>query len=91
MDSLHPYMNMDLLHPYMDLDPVHILVYNTFSNFLGCPCFPRGPITSTTSHVALQTLGIIYGPLHSTLSHSANFKEILKKLHDVSEALSYLN
>jgi len=47
----------------------------------------RGSTTSTTTHATLQTLGIFSGLLHSALSHSANFKQMLRTLQEVSESL----
>ena len=38
------------------------------------------PTTSTTTHVDLQTLGIVCGPLPSTLSRSTNFKYMLQSI-----------
>jgi hypothetical protein len=58
----------------------------TFStNLQGVHAAHGGSTTSTTTHAALQTLGILCGPLHS-----ANFKEVLRPLHNISEALPYL-
>jgi hypothetical protein len=58
----------------------------TFStNLQGVHAAHGGSTTSTTTHAALQTLGILCGPLHST-----NFKEVLRPLHNISEALPYL-
>ena len=67
LDQLHPYMDLNLLHPYMD--PLHILVYNILEIFQGVHVAHEGSTTSITTNSALQTLGIICGPLHS-----ANFK-----------------
>ena len=82
------YIHLDPPHPYMD--PFHILFYNILSNFSGYPCFPWGPTTSTISHAALQTLGVMCGPLHSTHSHLVKFKDILKTLYEILEGLSEL-
>ena len=62
-------MDLDLLHPYMDLDPLHLLVYNILEILQGVHAVHEGSTTSTTTHAALETLDIIYGPLHSV-----NFK-----------------
>ena len=82
MDLLHPYMDLNPLHLYMD--PLHLLVSNNLEILQGVHAAQEGSTTSTTTHVALQTLGTICGPLHST-----NFKYILPTLQEILEALLY--
>jgi hypothetical protein len=61
----------------------YIHCYARFStNLQGVHVAHEGSTTSTTTHVAIQTVGILCGPLHST-----KFKEVLLPLQNISKAL----